>query len=148
MCKKKSMHTVALLLARKNRKPISVTSNTPVIDALKIMAEKNIGSIVVIDDGRYKGIVSERDYSRKVVLKGKSSGDTKVAEIMSTDLPFAKPADTIEHCMEIMSSQNIRYMPVFENETLTGIVSMSDVVHETILAQKETIEHLHSFIHS
>ncbi len=142
------MHTVASLLARKNRKPIFCEPGTSVIDALKMMAEKNIGAIMVMENGQYKGIVTERDYSRKVALKGKNSAATTVAEIMTTDFPAAKPGDSIEHCMEVMSSRTIRYMPVFENEKLAGIVSMSDVVQETILAQRETIEHLHSFIQS
>ncbi len=113
-----------------------------------MMAEKNIGSVIVMQGDQYLGIVTERDYSRKVVLKGKNSATTTVAEIMSADLPSASPADSIEHCMEVMTIKNIRYMPVFENNKLAGIVSMSDVVKETILAQKETIDHLHSYIQS
>ena len=112
------------------------------------MAEKNIGSLVVMDGDEYRGIVTERDYSRKVILRGKNSTDTRVADIMSTDLPRINPADKIEYCMELMSNKNIRYLPVFENNRLTGIISMSDVVKETILAQKETINQLKSYIHS
>jgi CBS domain-containing protein len=118
------------------------------MEALQLMAEKNIGSVIVMENEKFLGIVTERDYSRKVVLQGKNSAATKVAEIMSTNLPFAKPGDTIDYCMEMMTAQNIRYMPVFENNKLTGIVSMSDVVKETILAQKETINHLQSYIQS
>lgn len=112
------------------------------------MAEKNIGSVIVMENEKFLGIVTERDYSRKVVLQGKNSAATRVSEIMSTNLPFAKPGDTIDYCMEMMTAQNIRYMPVFENNKLIGIVSMSDVVKETILAQKETIHHLQSYIQS
>lgn len=112
------------------------------------MAEKNIGSVVVMQNEEYLGIMTERDYSRKVILKGKNSTATKVSEIMSTDLPSVNPADSIEHCMQLMTEKNIRYMPVFENNKLTGIISMSDVVKETILAQKETINQLHSYINS
>lgn len=119
-----------------------------VTEALTIMAEKNIGSVVVMQNEEYLGIMTERDYSRKVILKGKSSTATKVSEIMSTDLPSVNPADSIEHCMQLMTEKNIRYMPVFENNKLTGIISMSDVVKETILAQKETINQLHSYINS
>ena len=118
------------------------------MEALQLMDEKNIGSVIVMEAGQYLGIVTERDYSRKVVLKGKNSATTKVSEIMSTDLPAAKPSDTIEYCMEMMTSKNIRYMPVFENNKLLGIVSMSDVVKETILAQKETFNQLQSYIQS
>ncbi len=142
------MNTVASVLARKKLAPVSVSPDTTVNEALRIMAEVNIGSVMVIDDNHYKGIVTERDYSRKVVLKGKSSTDTKVSEIMSTDLPSVKPSDSIEHCMELMTKLNIRYMPVFDNNQLAGIISMSDVVKETILSQKETINQLQSYISS
>ena len=95
------------------------------------MAEKNIGSVVVMKNDEYLGIMTERDYSRKVILKDKNSMTTKVSEIMSTDLPAVNPADSIEHCMQLMTEKNIRYMPVFENNKLTGIISMRDVVKET-----------------
>ena len=142
------MHSVSSLLSRKNRKSIIVTPDTPVIEALKLMAEKNIGSVIVMNEDQYLGIVTERDYSRKVVLMGKNSATTTVSEIMSTDLPRINPDDNIEHCMELMTEKNIRYMPVFENNKLAGIVSMSDVVKETILTQKETINQLQSYIQS
>ena len=142
------MSTVSSLLARKNRSSITVSPDTPVIEALQIMAEKNIGSVIVMENGKYFGIVTERDYSRKVILKGKNSATILVSEIMSTDLPSVKPGDSIEHCMELMTSKNIRYMPVFEKDALMGIVSMSDVVKETILAQKETIDQLQNYIQS
>ena len=112
------------------------------------MADKNIGSVVVMKEGVYQGILTERDYSRKVILKGKNSTDTQVLEIMSTDLPSVKPDDSIEHCMELMTNNAIRYMPVFDDGKLSGIISMSDVVKETIVSQKETISHLESYINS
>lgn len=139
---------VSDVLARKSAHLISITPGTAVIDALQIMADKNIGSIVVIADGAYKGIMTERDYSRKVVLKGKSSTGTKVSEIMTADLPTVKPADTIDHCMQLMSDKNIRYLPVFENDVIVGIISINDVVKETILSQEETITHLRDYVHS
>lgn len=142
------MNTVSLVLNRKNFSPVTITSETTVLDALRIMEEKNIGSLVVMDGDDYKGIVTERDYSRKVILKGKNSTNTRVADIMSTDLPRVSPTDKIEYCMELMSNNNIRYLPVFENNRLSGIISMSDVVKETILAQKETINQLQNYIHS
>ena len=142
------MTTVAALLNRKN-KPLVVTSpNTPVIDALRIMAENNIGAVLVVESENFKGIVSERDYSRKVVLKGKNSSTTTVGEIMTMDTDKALLTDSIEKCMKTMTDKNIRYMPVFENDKLCGIVSMSDVVKETILSQKNTIEQLQSYIQS
>ena len=142
------MNLVADIITRKGVSAIAVSPDTPVVDALQIMAEKNIGSVLIMDGGEYVGIMTERDYSRKVILKGKNSHDTKVAEIMSTDLPLVKPSDSVEHCMQLMTEKNIRYLPVFENEMLAGIISMSDVVKQTILSQQETINHLDSYIHS
>jgi len=142
------MNRVTDIIARKGVSAIAVPPDTPVIDALQIMAEKNIGSVLVMHGGEYVGIITERDYSRKVVLKGKNSHDTKVAEIMSTDLPPVKLSDSVEYCMQLMTEKNIRYLPVFENEMLAGIISMSDVVKQTILAQQETINQLDSYIHS
>ena len=142
------MKNVSAVLSRKGAKVMSVSPGTLVAEALKIMAEKNIGSVVVMENDQYLGIMTERDYSRKVILKGRNSNDTKVSEIMSDDLPSVKLSDTIDYCMELMTNQNIRYMPVFENNRLAGIISMSDVVKETILAQKETIDHLQNYIHS
>lgn len=142
------MNTVATVIARKTLAPVSVAPGSSVLQALELMAEKNIGSVIVMENGQYEGIITERDYSRKIVLKGKSSTETRVEEIMSTDLPAVKPSDTIEHCMELMTRQNIRYMPVFDGDRLTGIISMSDVVKETILSQKETIQQLQTYITS
>jgi CBS domain-containing protein len=141
------MNTVSTILSRKGSSSVSVSPDSTVATALKIMAEKNIGSVVIMENEQYLGIMTERDYSRKVALKGKDSAHTKVAEIMSTDLPSVKPSDSIEHCMELMTNLNIRYMPVFDNDKLSGIISMSDVVKQTILSQKETITHLQSYIH-
>lgn len=140
------MTTVKDVLARKPQ-TITLVSNSTVIEALQLMADKNIGSVVVVDNsGSYLGIVTERDYSRKVVLKGKHSDTTPVEEIMSTDLPSVSPKDTVEHCRQLMSEQNIRYLPVFQGEGLLGIISMSDVVRETIAMQQETIDHLQQYI--
>ena len=142
------MSTVASILSRKNRPAVIVSPESTVISALQIMAEKNIGSVIVMEGDKYLGIMTERDYSRKVVLKGKDSTTAKVMDIMSTDLPSVKPGDTIDSCMQLMTNNNVRYMPVFDNNRLAGIISMSDVVKETILAQKETINHLQSYINS
>ncbi|MEP6701038.1 MAG: CBS domain-containing protein [Bacteroidota bacterium] len=142
------MNTVSVVLERKSLQPVTVLPDATVMEALQIMEEKNIGSVIVMEANKYLGIVTERDYSRKIILKGKNSTSTKVSEIMSTDLPSVNPADSIEHCMQLMSTKNIRYMPVFENNNLIGIISMSDVVKETILAQKETINQLQNYIQS
>jgi CBS domain-containing protein len=142
------MNHVKDILSRKGSNAISVLPDTTVLEALKVMADNNIGSVMVMKDGKYLGIVTERDYSRKVILKGKNSTDTKVSEIMSADLPHIKPDDTIEHCMELMTNSNIRYLPVFKNDHLEGIISITDVVSETILKQQQTIKHLDSYINS
>ena len=125
-----------------------MTPDTTVLEALRIMADQNIGSVMVLEGNNYMGIMTERDYSRKVILKGKSSTDTQVSEIMSRDFPAITPQDTVEFCMQLMSDKNIRYLPVFEGNTLCGIVSINDVVRETILTQEETITHLKDYLHS
>ncbi|MEO8860097.1 MAG: CBS domain-containing protein [Ginsengibacter sp.] len=142
------MNHVKDILSRKGSKAISVLPDTTVINALRVMADNNIGSVLVMNGEEYMGLVTERDYSRKVILKGKNSTDTKVSEIMSSDLPHIKPDDTIEHCMELMTDSNIRYLPVFKNNKLEGIISITDVVKETILKQQQTIRHLDSYINS
>lgn len=140
------MTTVKDILSRKPE-TVSIPHHFAVVDALKIMAEKNIGSVVITDtQGNFLGILTERDYSRKVVLQGKNSTTTPVEEIMSTDLPTVSPKDTVEHCRELMSSQNVRYLPVFVGSELKGIISMSDVVKETIAMQQQTIDHLQQYI--
>src|SRR5262245_8797999 len=133
------MYKVSDILARKGSAAIHVSPGTLVLDALRLMAEKKIGSVVVMENENFMGIVTERDYSRKVILKGKHSDDTKVSEIMSEDMPDINPGDSIDLCMSLMTQQNIRYLPVFENNRLCGIISMSDVVKEIIISQKETI---------
>lgn len=137
-----------ILQHKKGNRITSVTPATTVLEALKIMADQNIGSVLVLEGDEYKGIMTERDYSRKVILKGKSSTDTPVVEIMSTDLPHIKPQDTIEFCMQLLSDKNIRYLPVFENGDLAGIISINDVVKEIIIIQQETITHLKDYLHS
>lgn len=141
------MNTVNQILSRKGAIAITVESGTSVFDALHLMAEKNIGSVVVTTkDGAFQGIVTERDYSRKVVLQGRNSTEATVEEIMSTDLPRLSLNDTVDHCMHLMTSKNIRYLPVFSGSELKGIISMSDVVKATILMQQETISHLKEYI--
>jgi len=142
------MKKVAHILSHKGKRITSVTPETTVLDALRIMANQNIGSVLVMEGNQYLGIMTERDYSRKVILLGKSSTDTPVSEIMSRDFPAITPNDTVEFCMQLMSDKNIRYLPVFENDVLCGIVSINDVVRETILTHEETITHLKDYLHS
>jgi CBS domain-containing protein len=142
------MSSVANILQRKHGSIISVPPTTSVLDAIHLMAEKNIGSVIVAANGTYLGIVTERDYARKVILQDKHSSETSVAEIMSTDLPRVSPRDTHETCMKLMAERNVRYLPVFENGTLVGIVSILDVIQATADRQKETIGSLQDFISS
>ena len=142
------MKKVADIIARKGGNITNVSVNTTVLEALKIMADQNIGSVMVMENGQYRGIMTERDYSRKVILKGKSSTDTPVAEIMTADFPRVTPQDSIEYCMQLISDKNIRYLPVFDGDSLFGIISINDVVKETILAQQETITQLKDYLHA
>jgi CBS domain-containing protein len=142
------MKKVKDILARKGNNISTVDPATSVLEALKLMAEQNIGSVVIMNGGQFQGIMTERDYSRKVVLKGKSSTDTTVQEIMSTDFPRITPADSIEQCMQLFSDRNIRYLPVFDSENMCGIISINDVVKETIINQQETITQLKDYLHA
>lgn len=142
------MRKVADILRRKGSNVTTVPPSTSVIQALHMMADQNIGSVVVAENGKFLGIMTERDYSRKVILKGRSSTDTTVGEIMTSDFPPVFKYDTVEHCMELLSRENLRYLPVMEGDNLMGIISINDVVKETILTQQETISHLQSYIQS
>jgi len=142
------MKKVSDILTRKGGNVISIDADTSVLDALRLMSEKNIGSVIVTENGEYAGLLTERDYARKVILKGKSSDETTVREIMSTGLPRILPNSSIETCMHIMSESNVRYLPVFREDELCGIISINDVVTETILSHEATIEHLKSYIQS
>ncbi|HWB25940.1 MAG TPA: CBS domain-containing protein [Chitinophagaceae bacterium] len=142
------MRKVFHILDRKGSNVTTVTPSETVINALHIMADQNIGSVAVMENGRFLGIMTERDYSRKVILKGRSSTDTAVGEIMSSQFPSVTENDTIEYCMELMSDKNLRYLPVMDGGRLAGIISINDVVKETILTHEETISHLQSYIQS
>jgi CBS domain-containing protein len=142
------MKKVSDILTRKGSDIVSTSPNTTVYDAIKLMAEKNIGSVLVMEGEAFLGIMTERDYCRKVILKGKSSTDTMVSEIMSVDFPAVTPADTIDQCMSLLSQNNLRYLPVYKNQQLCGILSIHDVVKQTIIAQEETITQLKDYLHA
>lgn len=142
------MKKVIDILAKKGSNVISVSPEAKIILALQIMQEKNIGSVVVLQQGKYLGILTERDYARKVVLLDKNSSDTSVAEIMTTDLPWIDRTTSLEACMVIMSEKNIRYLPVVEQGELMGIISINDLIRSTIKNHLETIEHLKNYIHA
>ena len=122
------MKKVIDILAKKGSNVISVSPEAKIISALQIMQEKNIGSVVVIQEGKYMGILTERDYARKVILLDKNSSETSVAEIMTTDLPLIDRTTSLESCMVIMSEKNIRYLPVVEEGELMGIISINDLI--------------------
>jgi hypothetical protein len=142
------MKKVIDILAQKGSNVVSVSPDSKIISALQIMQEKNIGSVVVIDRGKYVGILTERDYARKVVLLDKNSSNTSVAEIMTIDLPWIDRTTSLETCMRIMSEKNIRYLPVVEDGELKGIISINDLIRTTIQNHLETIEHLENYIHT
>jgi len=142
------MANLKTLIDDKSRTLISVSNNAKIIDALKIMAELNIGCLAVLDGEEFVGIFTERDYARKIILVGKSSDTTLVYEIMGTDLPILNLTDSIEECSKIMTEKNLRYLPVFENNKLVNVISQSDIVKHTIEAQKSLIAQLNEYINS
>jgi len=142
------MRTIKHILDRKSRELAIIEPEKTVFEALKLMADKNIGSVIVMDGTRYLGILSERNYARQVVLLNKSSKELAVKEIMRTDLPNLSKNDPIEKCMEIMTQLNVRYLPVVENETLIGLISVKDLLDEVLLHQKDVIENLTHYINT
>jgi CBS domain-containing protein len=140
--------TVQHLLGEKGRDVWSVPSDATVYEALEYMAEKGIGAVVVIDDGRLSGIFSERDYARKIVLMGRDSRDTKVAELMSKDVITVAPTDSVMTCMTVMSEGRFRHLPVVEDADVVGVVSIGDVVRNVIEEQRYLIDQLQQYITS
>ncbi|MCK8494106.1 CBS domain-containing protein [Spirosoma sp. RP8] len=124
----------------------SVSSNETVLDALKLMADKNIGAVLVVDNGKLVGIFSERDYARKIILKDRHSSDTRVADVMTAHVITIEPEQSLEECMIIMSDRHIRHLPVMDMDTLVGIISINDVVTAIIRDQKTRIDSLESYI--
>jgi len=140
------MPTIKDLLRTKNRKLITVSSSSSIIDALRIMAESNIGCLIVLEGDHYLGMFTERDYARKIVLEGRSSDSTTVNEIMVSDIPMLNSDDTIEVCSKIMTEKTLRYLPVFENSQLVNLISQSDIIKYTIDTQKSLIAHLQDYM--
>lgn len=141
------MKTVKQLLQVKGGTVHVVSPQTSVLDAIKLMAEKGIGALVVLDNGRLAGVVSERDYARKVILHGRSSQATAVSEIMSDKVVTVRSEQTIEDCMALMTEKRIRHLPVIDGGKLAGVVSIGDLVKEVIADREETIKQLESYIH-
>jgi CBS domain-containing protein len=142
------MKTVKQLLESRTRSLSIVAPDARVFDALKLMAEKDIGALPVVENNKLVGIVSERDYARKVILHGKSSHDTPVREIMTGPVVCVRLQNTTEECMALMTDKRVRHLPVVESGELLGILSIGDLVKETISEQQLTIKQLESYIHS
>jgi len=140
------MNTVRQLLQAKGHDIWAISPDATVLDALKLMADKNIGAVLVIDHGNLVGILSERDYARKVILKGKSSKDTPVREIMTDKVVCVRPDQTVEECMALMTGKHIRHLPVLEDGQLVGVISIGDAVKAIIANQAFTIESLEKYI--
>ena len=137
---------VGTLLRNKSGEVWSLDPSASVYDAIRLMAEKSVGALLVMRDGKLVGIISERDYARKVVLQGRNSHDTPIADIMSSPVLTVTPAHTIEECMRIVTEQRFRHLPVIDGDRVVGIVSIGDLVNWVLTEQQETIRHLEAWI--
>ena len=142
------MTIVRQLLDRKGRAIFSVEPQAPVLEAIRAMAAHHVGALLVMQGGTLSGIVSERDYARKVILMGRSSSDTPVRDIMSSPVLTVSPDDTVQRCMQLMTDQRVRHLPVVEGGAVVGMVSIGDLVKAVIAEQQQQIEQLESYIHS
>lgn len=142
------MRTVRQLLETKSPEVYSIGPDAPVIDAIRLMAERRIGALLVMEGARLAGILSERDYARKIVLQGRSSKDTPVRDIMTTQVVTVGPHDTTDQCMQLMTESRIRHLPVLENHGVVGVVSIGDLVKAVIEAQRQELDHLQRYIAS
>ena len=140
------MKTARQVLDEKGHEVASILPGDSVLDAIRVMAEKGIGSLVVIDNGRLAGIISERDYARKVVLQGKSSDTTPVKDIMTSRVIYARPDQTVQECMAVMTDKRIRHLPVMDGDQLIGIISSGDLIKSMISEQQFIIEQLENYI--
>ena len=141
------MTTVRHVLDQKGHDVHCIHPDASVFDALKMMAENNIGSLVVLEDGKLVGVITERHYAREIILKGRTSPGTLVRDIMSTKVIYARPDQSVEECMAVMTARAVRHLPVLEGARLVGIVSIGDMVKSVISDQKFIIEQLEHFIH-
>lgn len=140
------MKLVNQLLDSKGHDVLSIAPSASVLDAIKLMAEKGVGALIVMDGDAMTGIVTERDYARKVILKGRSSDETPVSDIMSTGVISTSPDQTVNRCMSVMTDKRIRHLPVVEGNKVTGLVSIGDLVKAIIADQQEEIEQLEHYI--
>ena len=141
------LETVSEILKSKSEAIVySIAPDAPVLDAIKLMAEKRIGALLVMEGQRVVGIVTERDYARKVVLKGRSSGETPVRDIMTPEVMYVRPCQTSEDCMALMTDKRVRHLPVMDGDRLIGLVSIGDLVKDVISEQKFIIEQMQHYI--
>ena len=140
------MKLVKQLLDAKGRDVLSISPDASVLDAIKLMAEKSIGALAVMEGSALSGIVTERDYARKVILKGRSSDDTPVKDIMTPEVFTTTGEETVQACMNMMTDRKIRHLPVLDGESVKGMISIGDLVKAVIADQKEEIEHLEHYI--
>lgn len=140
------MRTVRHLLESKAPEVFAIGPDQPVLDAIKLMADKRIGALLVMQAGRLVGIVSERDYARKIVLQGRSSATTPVRDIMTTDVVSVRLADTADHCMQLVTDRRFRHLPVVEGDAVLGVVSIGDLVKAVIEDQQIEIDQLQGYI--
>ncbi len=140
------MKLVQHLLDSKGNRVVSIDPGQSVLDAIKLMAEVGIGSLIVLDGERLAGILSERDYARKVILKGRASDSTPVADIMTTDVVTTTPSATIDDCMQTMTERKFRHLPVVDGDKVIGVVSIGDLVQAIIADQQAAIEQLEQYI--
>jgi CBS domain-containing protein len=141
------MATVAQLLGRKPRAIYSVTADAPVLEAIRVMAEHSVGALLVMHGAKLEGIVSERDYARKVILKGRSSNDTPVRDIMTADVITVGPDYSAQQCMQMMTDRRVRHLPVVDDGHVLGMLSIGDLVRAVLAEQAQTIEQLENYIH-
>ena len=142
------MKTVRQLLQAKGQQVYAIAPDAKVIDALRLMATREVGALVVLDGGRLVGMLSERDYARKVALKGRSSNDLPVRDIMTASVITVAPTHTVDACMALMTERRVRHLPVMDGDRLLGLVSIGDLVKEVIAEQQQTIRELETYIHS
>jgi len=140
------MKNVNAVLHGKSAQVYSLSTEASVLDAIRMMAEHRIGSVLVMENGKLMGIVTERDYARKVILLGRSSGETPIADIMSSPVLSVKPTDTVSHCMALMTEYKFRHLPVCEGDEVHGLISIGDLVKAVIEQQQEEISQLQSYI--
>lgn len=142
------MKSLKQLLSIKGDEVFSIAPDAKVIEALRLMAQKDVGALIVMERGHIVGIISERDYARKVILQGRSSEDVPVRDIMTAEVVKVEPGASVEECMALVTQRRIRHLPVCEGERLIGVVSIGDLVKEVIADQEQTIRQLESYIHN